>query len=69
MAKKIAKIRQIFLDPLGPRCLETKSLTAGRLDAPAIVAPTAAMPAIALRRVAADILENMQRMKVDESEI
>ncbi len=58
----------MFLEPLGPRYLVTKSLTDERLEMPATAAPIAARPAIALRRVAADIVERIEVKTIDGEE-
>lgn len=64
-ANSSARTRHMFFEPLGPRYLVVKSLTDEILEMPATAAPIAARPAIALRRVAADIVIGVQVGSVD----
>ena len=57
-AKNSARTRHIFFERLGPKYRATKCLTFERLATPTTAAPIAAKPAIALRRIAADILRD-----------
>ena len=64
-ANSSARTRHMFFEPLSPTYLVVRSLTDDRLEMHATAAPIAARPAIGVRRVAADIVKEMQVVSVD----
>ena len=62
-ANMIASVRHAFFAPLGPRYLAMKSFAEGCVAMPATAAPTVATAAIALRRIAADIVMRSRRWR------
>lgn len=59
-AKRTAKMRHMYLLLFGPRCLDRKSRTAGRLDIPMAAAVVVTAPTITPRRVDADMVVEVE---------
>ena len=54
----MATVRHVFFVPLGPRYFERKSRTEGKVVMPTMAAEVVMMPAMVVRRVAADIVKS-----------